>query len=138
IWRICGVPHRPQPEFESGQLVVDKKRCWKALSLCMWYNEHSDFYYHYIHGDKETFHMAFIKVNKPYSMPQTPIHALDGVMCQHDFSGARIFQHRNRCKWRLTGPNKHVEGFLFEQECLAYLRKLRRQWDGEITRTIRP
>jgi hypothetical protein len=137
IWRICGVPYRPEPEFESGQLVVDKRRCWKALLLCMWYNEHSDFYFHYVHGDKETFHMAWRKVNKSYSMPPTPVRALDGVMCQHDFSGDRVFQHRNRCKWRLAGSNKHVEGFLFEQVCLAFLRKLRGRWDGEIEMTNR-
>jgi hypothetical protein len=58
IWEICGVAYRDEPEFESGQILVDKAKCWQALCLTMWMNEYSDFFYHYIHGDKETFHLA--------------------------------------------------------------------------------
>jgi hypothetical protein len=58
-----------------------------------------------------------------YSLVQKPIHPLQGVMCQHDFLGRRIFQHRN---------NKRVNGFLFEKECQGYMADLRRVWDGRI------
>ena len=58
IWEICGVAFKDEPEFESGQIVVDKARCWKALQLAMHLNEWSDYYYEHIYGDKETFHMA--------------------------------------------------------------------------------
>lgn len=44
IWKICGITYRDEPEFESGQIVVDKARCWQALCLAMWYNEHSDYF----------------------------------------------------------------------------------------------
>lgn len=125
IWKICGVRYRDEPEFESGQILVDKAKCWRALSLALWYNEHSDFYYQYILGDKDTFRMAFRKLNQPYSMPSIPIWPLDGVMCQHDFDGRRIFQHRNLKKWRLDGNNPRIPGFLFEKECLLYLSHLR-------------
>ena len=54
-WRVFGLPYRKSPDQESGQLLVDKSRCWKALCLCNWYNEHSDFYYRHVYGDKETF-----------------------------------------------------------------------------------
>lgn len=33
IWNICGVPYQDEPEFESGQILVNKERCWKALKL---------------------------------------------------------------------------------------------------------
>lgn len=127
IWRVCGVRYRDESEFESGQILVNKERCWQALSLALWYNEHADFYYQHIHGDKDTFHMAFRKLNQKYSMPQIPILPLDQVMCQHDFRGKRIFQHRNLRKWNLHGHNARTVGFLFESECLRFLRQLRKQ-----------
>jgi hypothetical protein len=87
IWHLTGVPYRDEPEFESGQIVVDKERCWKPMLLTMWMNEYSDFWYRHIHGDKETFHMAWRKLNQRYSMPERGIHRLPGTMCQHDFGG---------------------------------------------------
>ena len=128
IWKLCGVPYRDEPEFETGQLLVDKERCWQALALTMWYNEHSDFFYDHVHGDKETFHMAFRKLGQPYGMPPTPIHRLRGTMCQHDFQGRRVFQHRNMEKWSLHGTNARIEDFRFEEECLGFLEELRKRW----------
>jgi hypothetical protein len=132
IWRSCGVELPNEREFESGQIVVDKKRCWRALSLTMWLNENSDFYYQYIHGDKETFHIAFHRVGKSYSLVPTPIHPLNSTMCQHDFQGRRIFQHRNMDKWNLTG-NKRIAGFWYEEECRGYLDQLRTMWSPRDT-----
>jgi hypothetical protein len=50
-------------------------------------------------------------------------------MCQHDFQGRLLFQHRNSAKWNLAGPNPRIPGFRFENECLACLANLRAQWD---------
>jgi ADP-heptose:LPS heptosyltransferase len=124
IWTLCGIPFVDEAEFESGQILVNKAQCWRALRLALWYNENSDFFYHYIHGDKDTFHMAFRKLEQPYAMPATVIHSLDGTMCQHDFEGRRIFQHRNSHKWVAEGPNRRIKNFLFEEECLAFLQAL--------------
>ncbi len=129
-WQAFGVRYRDEPEFETGQIVIDKQRCWEPLNLSMWYNEHSDFYYHYVYGDKDTFHMAFRRLGRPYAMPVKGVHGLDGTMCQHDFNGRRLFQHRHFNKWSLATPNKRVQGFLFEPECRAYLDQLKRRWDG--------
>ena len=131
IWQICQVGYRDEPEFETGQVLVNKRKCWKALQLTMYLNEYSDFYYRHIHGDKETFHMAFRKLNTPYSMPERGIDSLDGTMCQHDFDGRRIFQHRNLAKWNLFAPNRPIAGFLFEEQCRKHLEELRRLWDGD-------
>src|SRR5687768_13573401 len=65
IWEICRVPWRDEPEFESGQIVLDKARCWKALLLTMHLNAWSDFYYQYVWGDKETFHLAWRMLDQP-------------------------------------------------------------------------
>lgn len=124
IWRLSGVAYRNEPEFESGQIVIDKSRCMRALSLAMWMNEHSEFWYRHILGDKETFHFAWRKLDQPYAMPDRPIYPLDGTMCQHDFIGRRVFQHRNLAKWSL-GENRRVEGFEYEKECLEFVDQLR-------------
>jgi hypothetical protein len=130
MWRSCGLRPPKEPEFETGQILVDKRRCWRAMCLCMWLNENSDFYYQHLHGDKETFHLAFRKLKKRYALVTKPIHPLEGTMCQHDFDGRRVFQHRNMDKWDLFLRNKHVEGFWFEAECRSDVAELQCRWDG--------
>jgi len=126
-WLVTGVAYRNEAEFESGQIVVDKKRCWKALQLTMHLNEWSDFFYRHFHGDKETFHLAWRKIDQPYSMPSRAIEELGGYsMAQHDFEGRRIFQHRCLPKWILKN-NPHLPRFQFEAECIEYLDHLSAQ-----------
>lgn len=132
IWNLTGVAYRDEPEFETGQIAVDKCRCWRPLALTMWYNEHSDFFYRFIHGDKETFHLAWRKLGVPYAMPERPLLHIKATFCQHDFRGRRIFQHRVGDKFRLNGDNVQVPGFLFEEDCRRDLAALRKKWDGSI------
>jgi hypothetical protein len=138
IWRLCAVEYRDEPEFESGQIVINKETCWKALNLTMFLNEYSDFFYRHVHGDKETFHMAFRRLKHPYAMPARGIQGLSGkVMCQHDLAGERVFQHRNLAKWQFNGENKPIRGFLYEKECIDFLADLGRKWDGRFPRQNR-
>ncbi len=132
IWRLSGIAYRDEPEFESGQMVVNKEMCWRAVNLAWWYNDHSEFFYRYVHGDKETFHLAWRKLAQPYGMPPFPIHSLEGTMCQHDFNGRRIFQHRNTPKWLFFGQNQRLKDFLLESECLEFLEELKAEWNGKI------
>jgi ADP-heptose:LPS heptosyltransferase len=136
IWRSCGLRQPREPEFESGQVLVNKSRCWPALSLTLWFNEQSDFYYRYLHGDKETFHLAFRKTATPYEMVSTPIHPLTATMCQHDFRGRRVFQHRNMDKWDLNLRNLKIRGFWLEARCMDFVKALRRRWNGEIAGSV--
>ena len=124
IWRICGVPYRDEPEVESGQLLIDKSRCWLPLQLTLHLNSFCDFYYDYVHGDKELFHMAWHMLNRDYAMTPFPLYPLEGTMCQHDFQGRRVFQHRNMLKWKPGDGNKRVARFEFEEECRIFLRGL--------------
>ncbi len=128
VWKSCGMAKPAEAEFESGQMVLDKGRCWRALRLALWFNEHSDFYYRHLHGDKETFHIAFCKLGQPYSLVPHPMKPLTGTMCQHDFGGRRIFQHRNTDKWELSLNNRRVDGFIYEEECRGYILRLRELW----------
>lgn len=128
IWDICQVPYVDEPEFESGQVLVNKRRSWKAINLAMHLNENSDFYYQHIHGDKETFHMAWRMLEQPFTLIPYPIHSLVGTMCQHDFSGKRLFQHRNLAKWTMGATNQRIEDFWLEDECIQHLRELGKIW----------
>jgi ADP-heptose:LPS heptosyltransferase len=132
IWRVCGLPCDDQPEFESGQILANKEKCWEPLKLALWYNENSDFFYQHIHGEKETFQLAFRRLDKSYSMPEKAMHPLEGIKCQHDFQGNRIFQHRTRDRWTLSLNNKQVKDFWYEAECRSYLRSVQQIWDGSI------
>jgi hypothetical protein len=137
VWKSCGLERPGTTEFESGQIVVDKARCWGPMRLALWFNEHSDFYYQHIHGDKETFHLAFHKLKCDYGFVPTPVHHLPGTMCQHDFEGRRIFQHRNMDKWNLFLRNRRVHDFWLEEDCLNYVRALRERWDGGLAKYLK-
>jgi hypothetical protein len=130
VWRLTGVPYRDEPDVESGQVLVDKRACWRPLRLTMWMNEFSDFWYRHVYGDKETFRFAWHKLGAEFAMPSRGIEYLPGVLCQHDFDGRRVFQHRYRTKWTLRGPQARVPGFVFEEDCLRHLQALQEQWDG--------
>lgn len=124
MWGFTGVEYRDEPEIQAGEILVDKERCWEPLRLSLWFNEHHRFFYRYILGDKDTYRFAWHKLDRRYAVPPFPIHALEGTMCQHDFSGRRLFQHRNMKKWQLLGPNPRVAGFEYEEECLQFLKEL--------------
>lgn len=142
IWRVYQVPYRKEPEFESGQIVVDKKRCWKELQLTLHYNRYSEFYYRFGWGDKETFHMAWRRLKREYGMTPYPIKRLpqgpggaigSRVMCQHDFDGQIVFQHRNLAKWKFNVvENPRIIGFEYEQTCLDFIKELHHFWDGKL------
>jgi len=128
IWDVTGVEYRDEREVESGQLLINKRQSWHALNVTMFMNEWSDYYYRFIHGDKETFHFGWRKVGQDYAMPDRGMEFLDDTICQHDFDGARIFQHRNFRKWQLVERNEPVPGFWLEDACLGFVDELRRRW----------
>ena len=128
IWKICDIEYRDEAEFESGQIVVDKSRCWRALHLANHFNAHSEFYFLFVHGDKETFHLAWRKLGQSYHMTKRPVGWIRHTMVQHDFAGQRLFLHRNFDKWALTRENERVPGFNGEDDCLRHLRDLALRW----------
>lgn len=136
IWKLLGIKYKDEPEFESGQILVDKRRCWDELNLTMCLNENSDVYYQHVWGDKETYHMAWHYLEVPYAMPPYPINRLRSTMCQHDFDGNIIFQHRNMDKFALTRRNSRIKGFAREDECFKYLKELKSRWTGSIEAPI--
>jgi hypothetical protein len=132
IWAISGLPFYEGASLESGQLVLDKSRCWRALCLAHWMNQHSDAFYEILYGDKDTFLIAWLILGQPFHAVRHKPKLLDFTLCQRDLDGSVVFQHRNSAKWILRGLNSRVEGFRFEDECLELIRKLGSVWDGRV------
>ena len=116
---ICEFPRCAVRQCESGQILIDACRHRTALQLTVHINEHSDFYYRYIHGDKDTYQLAWRIAGKRFTMIGTPMKLLRGAMCQHDFTGRRIFQHRNSFKW-IPEQRARIAGFWQEDQCYRY------------------
>jgi hypothetical protein len=136
-WEVCGLRVREEPEFESGQILIDKSKTWHALHVSSFLNSNADYYYNNgFHGDKDTFHLAWILAGSKYAMPPYrpkwwPVP--DIVLYQHDFQGNIIFQHRT-CKWTL-GHNLLFAGMQYEWDCLRHISELRALWDGRVQAT---
>ena len=132
IWAISGLSYRDMWSVESGQMVLDKSRCWRALSLSHWINQHSHVFYQFLHGDKDTLVIAWLMLAQPYQFIRHSPKLLEATLCQRDPEGAVLFQHRNGAKWILDGNNPRIDGFRLEGECRALLRELARLWDGRV------
>lgn len=146
VWRLFRVPYRPELEVESGQLLVDKARCWVPLNLARHLNDWSDVYYRYIYGDKETFHFAWRHLGVDYAMPsgrprivyyRNPtrhgVKRMTAALEQRDFAGTTVFHHRTGAEWLLFGDNPRTARAALEDDCRAALDRLREGWDGRMT-----
>jgi len=68
LWRIFGVDYRDEPQHETGQILINKRKCWHALQIAMHCNEYHKFHYRHSHGDTATFRFAFHALNQPFTM----------------------------------------------------------------------
>ena len=100
-WDVAGIAWRDGPAFESGQLLIDKSACWHELNLTMHLNEYSDFWYRYIYGDKDTFKLAWHKMNRQYAMPTADAGWAWPAILQHDLQGRLVFTHACQGKHQL-------------------------------------
>ena len=118
IWNIMKVPYRPMKEQESGQMVIHKEKCWKALNLCCYLNRMSHIYYKLLLGDKDTFRFAWMALNYPFQIIQKEPDTcgyfdenkdfMGHTMVQSTNTGHILFLHRNLLKWDLTRNNELV------------------------------
>ena len=132
IWGLCGMPHRDMPSFETGQIVIDKSKCWAALSLVTWLNQQSDLLYEHIYGDKDTFLLGWLLTAMPFHLVDHSPKQISFTLLQHDLEGQILFQHRTLAKWVFYGVNKIIEGFQFEADCLEAIRHLHTMWNGKV------
>lgn len=59
-------------EFEAGQLIIDKGRHWAAVQGVLYMNTNYNYFYQHMHGDKETFRLAFKAAGSPFHLVRYP------------------------------------------------------------------
>lgn len=92
-YAIAGISDPRPPAFETGQILLDKIRSRRALHATMHLNAHSDFWYSYVYGDKDTFKLAWDRLRQPYAMPSRPPEWVHPAILQFDLQGRLMFTH---------------------------------------------
>jgi alpha 1,2-mannosyltransferase len=152
-WEVFNVPYNDCEKFETGQLVLNKKKCWKEFQLCLLYTMNSNLYYQFVHGDTGTFKFAFLYLHKhkPYYrinyhsdsslvpfgfIPYGPFHVGEPnmygkwgggcVLAQRDREGEVLFNHRTINKFKLSGSvyQRHVINEKYYHEHMEELKKI--------------
>jgi hypothetical protein len=130
VWAALGLPPRRVVSFETGQFVLDKRRCWAALALTVALNSESEWLYRMIYGEKDSFLLAFLLAGQPCNViPHRPL-LFDADLIQLDFWGAPFIHHRTLSKYLLSGPNRPVFGDRLTAAMEAALLELRTDWTG--------
>ena len=130
LFRIAPEAQPPRGTVESGQMVIHKRRCWRALLLTLFLNCQGSLYYNLLTnymgvGDKETFPMAMRMLQQPYhavgddfpvgsaGLRGAPRRVGGGASLQstcmvqyHPATGAPLLFHSNLNKWRLNVPTR--------------------------------
>jgi alpha 1,2-mannosyltransferase len=144
IWSIIGIKPNKQLEQESGQILIDKEKCWHELQLCLHFNILGRYYYNILLGDKDTFKFAWLALGSKFHMvhysPGTCGYKVNNVfygntMVQHDTAGDILFLHRNLLKWDVTFDNEINWQYIrkYEQDSThrkIIIRKGERGWLG--------
>jgi hypothetical protein len=127
FWHLAGREEIDEPEFESGQIVVNKRKCWRELQLAGHYNKHADWYYKFFLGDKETFHLAWRRLDTPFAfltnVYDVPVPG-GKYFYQHDHNDELVFQHRSGNKLHL-GENLLQPEFVEQDKILEFIAELR-------------
>jgi hypothetical protein len=93
-WRMVGLePARTARPFESGQLVINRRRHVAACELAVFLNEWSDVTYQCVYGDKDCWLLAWHLLGCRYHMPAKNPAYRHPAICQHDSDGELVFQH---------------------------------------------
>ena len=131
VWDAIGVA-KPDNylDFESGQLLINKRKCWKALNVCRHINEYSDYYYKIVFGDKSTFFLAWHKLGQSYAIPRRPGWGGKAIF-QYDMDGDLMFQHACQDKPTLNGYGHHGF-FVNERHVHGHVAELAEMWDGHM------
>ena len=132
IWALAGLPGEGCPSWESGQLVVDRRRHAVPLAMALALNEAADTVYRMIYGDKDTFLIAWRAANALVEVVPHRPYADTRVLVQRDFAGEPLFQHRTGAKWSYHVAQYELDGFVHAEACLGFLADLRKAWNGRM------
>lgn len=131
VWQEFGLPYRNEPDFESGQLLINKSTCWRELQITMLINEWSDFTYKLVFGDKSTYHLAWRLCHLDYALIPSRAGWKFPCLLQYDFDGQLIFQHACRGKEQICSSSG-LNHLVHHQQVYDSALTLKQFWQGEI------
>jgi hypothetical protein len=132
VWTRLGLKPIERASIDSGVLLTDKARAWDILDLATAMNEYSDELYRLIHGDKDTFLLSAMLLNRSFGfIPHRPFQ-FEWDMVQRDPAGDLFLHHRCGGKWLLTLPNRPLVTPALMPACDAALADLRSRWSGYV------
>ncbi len=130
VWKLLGLTQMTRVSWESGQLCINRKRHWLSVCLVDAMNQDRETFYSMVYGDKDTFLLSWLLTGASFALiPHKPF-ADEFYLCQRDFAGRSLFQHRTNCKWSLFGDNIRPDGFKLFSECEVFLQDLYAIWNG--------
>lgn len=130
VWRSVGLAKRDEVDFESGQFLVDKGRRARELGVTVHLNDHSDWYYKLVYGDKTTYHLAWRVCGSDYAMPSTPAGWVWPAIQQYGTDGQILFQHV--CQGKELLVKGRTPGLASTRQVSDAARKLEAEWHGRI------
>lgn len=102
IWSILGLPDFREPSFETGQLLVNRKKWWQGVCLSNWLCQRGWDYYFKLkiwYGDKECPHVAAHLLGLTYVMPPfRPTTEKAIMLLPRDMEGKPLIGHRTQLK----------------------------------------
>jgi hypothetical protein len=131
VWERVGLVPRNEVDFESGQFLIHKARCWKELQVTMHLNEYSDYWYTHVYGDKSTYHLAWQKLGTRYAIPSTPAGWTWPAILQHDFEGKVLFQHCCQGKEAIC-EGRDIGALAYGSVVAQAIAELKQRWNGKI------
>lgn len=99
--RAFGVAAFDDRPTESGQLLVNKRQCWRELNLALHYNARADYTYNLLWGDKDTYPIAWRRMGTPYARMHPDSRGTPHGILHYDQFGDVLFQHRCTAKFTL-------------------------------------
>jgi hypothetical protein len=132
IWQRLGLAPRDCVSVDSAVMVFDKQRTWDVLDMAVLLNAHVEQIYDAVHGDKDTFLLSALLLERDLSlMPHRPFD-FDNDRVHRDPAGDPFLHHRTSAKWSLTTPNRPLAGAVLMPHAEAALAELRRRWSGVV------
>lgn len=126
FWHLARREEINEREFESGQIVLNKSKVWKELNLTCHYNDHANWYYKLFLGDKETFHLAWRRLDTDFVFFDTTTHSdvpSGKFFWQYDMNNELIFQHRSGNKFEFK-DNVLEPQFVEQDRILEWIEEL--------------
>ena len=100
-WFVYSVEPSEQPPINGGTILVEKSRCWKALVLAQWWNDHADYVYSHGLGDQDVIRGVWHQQRQPFSRFADAPARHDQVQIDRGPGGTPLFVHRFNDKFRL-------------------------------------